>query len=63
MSEQHQKGMLVRNCLKGLGMHPVTIAEAISDENFRRSYDLIQANPQITKDEFLAQMQIEEYEY
>ncbi|MEG2001747.1 MAG: hypothetical protein RR107_01470 [Clostridia bacterium] len=62
MSEQYQKGILVMNYLKKLDFHPVTIMDAVSDENFRKSYQLIMDNPKITKEEFLTQMQIEEFE-
>lgn len=61
MTEQYQKGMFVMRFLKGLNVHPVTVAEAVSDDNFRKSYQLIQENPHTTKEEFLKTMEIEEY--
>jgi len=60
MSEQYQKGTLVSNYLKKLGVHPITIAEAVSDENYRNSYRLIKENPEISKKEFLTKMQLVE---
>ena len=61
MTEQYQKGSLVASYLDNLNVHPVTVAEAVSDDNFRKSYQLIQENPHITKEEFLTTMGIEEY--
>ena len=60
MTEQYQKGSLVVKYLKELDVHPINIAEAVSDENYRESYQLIQENPQITKAEFLAKLGIQE---
>ena len=53
MTEQYQKGMLIMKYLKELGTHPITVAEAVSNENYRKSYQIIQENPKITKAEFL----------
>ncbi|MBR1624740.1 MAG: hypothetical protein IJ676_03240 [Clostridia bacterium] len=58
--DQYQKGMLVLNYLRSLSVHPITRAEAVSDENLEKSYQLIQSNPKITKEEFLTEMGIEE---
>ena len=64
MSEQYQKGSIVKKCLKSLGVHPITIAEALSDKNLEKSYQLITNNPFITKNEFLNAMGlIEEKDY
>ena len=53
MTEQYQKGLLVSKYLERLHTHPVTIAEAVSDEYYQKSYQLITENPKITKAEFL----------
>ena len=60
MTEQYQKGSLISKYLKELGVHPINIAEAVSNENFKKSYQLIQENPNITKAEFLAKLNIQE---
>ena len=62
MSEQYDKGVVVCNYLSSLGVHPITIAESVSDENYRKSYQLIQEKPNISKEEFLNTMGIMEYE-
>ena len=62
MSEQYQKGMYVMKYLKTLDVHPVNVAEAVSDDNYRKSYQLIMDNPKISKKEFLKKMEIEEIE-
>lgn len=62
MTEQYQKGMLVSKYLEELNTHPITIAIAVSDENYRKSYQIIQENPSITKKEFLEKMQLVEAE-
>ena len=54
----YQKGMLVMNYLQGLKMDIIAIGEAIDDKNLEQSYQLIQENPSITKEEFLKRMQI-----
>ena len=61
MTDQYEKGTLVSNYLEKLNVHPVTIAEAVSDNNYIKSYNLIQENPNITKEEFLKKMNIEEF--
>ena len=60
MNEQYRMGSLVANYLDNLNMHPITVAESVSDENLEKSYQLIQENPKITKREFLEKMEIEE---
>jgi len=42
-------------------MDPVTIAESVSDGNYKKSYEIIKENPNITKKEFLERMNLEEY--
>lgn len=58
--DQYQKGMLVLNYLQELRINMLTIGEAIEDKNLEKSYQLIQSNPKITKEEFLTEMGIEE---
>ena len=58
--KEYQKGELVMNCLFDLGINGVAILRAICDENLERSYQVIKENPQISKAEFLAKMQITE---
>ena len=53
---QYQKGTLVMNYLRDLGMKSVAILDAICDENLEASYKLIKENPKITKAEFLRRM-------
>ncbi len=60
MTEQYQKGMLIMKYLKELDIHPITIAMAVSNENYKKSYQIIQENPKITKAEFLQKMQLTE---
>lgn len=60
MTQQYKMGLLVMNYLQSLGIDMITIGKAIEDKNLEKSYLLIQSNPQITKDEFLKRMQIEE---
>ena len=57
---QYQKGILVMDYLQNLGIDMTTVLVAICDENLEQSYQLIRQNPQISKEEFLQMMQIEE---
>ena len=59
---QSGMGTLVMDCLEKLGVSWITILDAICDENLEQSYQLIKENPEITKEEFLTAMQIEEEE-
>ena len=43
-----------------LGVEMIAVGKAIDDKNLEKSYQLIQDNPQIAKEEFLAKMGIEE---
>ena len=56
MTTQYQKGTLVMNYLRDLGMESVAILDAICDENLEQSYKLIKENLKITKAEFLKRM-------
>ena len=58
MTEQYRKGSVVANYLDNLNVHPITVAIAVSDENYRKSYQIIQENPNISKAEFLEKMQL-----
>lgn len=58
MTEQYQKGSVVSKYLEELNTHPIAIAIAVSDENYRKSYQIIQENPKITKADFLKKMGI-----
>ena len=60
MSEQYQKGIFVINYLEKLGVHPINIAEAVSDNNYEKSYQLIKNNPQISKERFLKELELKE---
>ena len=60
MSEQYQKGLFVSNYLEKLGVHPINIAEAVSDNNYEKSYQLIKNNPQISKEMFLKELELKE---
>ncbi len=62
MTEQYKKGMFVSNYLDELDVHPITVAEAVSNDNYRKSYQLIKNNPQISKAEFLEKMGLIEEE-
>lgn len=58
MTEQYRKGSVVAKYLDNLNIHPITVAIAVSDENYRKSYQIIQENPKITKTDFLEKMGI-----
>ncbi len=62
MTEQYQKGSLVMQYLKKLDVHPINIGQAVTNENYRKSYQLIKENPNISKEDFLTAMGIEEWE-
>ncbi len=63
MTEQYRKGSIITKYLEHLDIHPITIAVAVSNENYRRSYQLINENPNISKVEFLEKMQLIEDAY
>lgn len=58
MTEQYQKGSVIAKYLDELNVHPITVAEAISNDNYQKSYQIIQENPNISKTEFLEKMQL-----
>ena len=47
--------------LQNLGIDMYAIGAAIDDDNIDKAYQLVQDNPNITKEEFLRTMRIEEY--
>ena len=53
---------LIKLFLKRFNTHPITIAEAISDQNYQKSFILIMENPHMTKEEFLEKAGIEDWE-
>lgn len=59
---QEKKGIVVMDYLETLGMNYPTILDAICDRNVEASYRLIKENPNISKEEFLRKMNIEEWE-
>ena len=63
MKNLYQMALSVERCLEKLGFNQITITEASTDENLEKSYRLIQDNPTISKEEFLAKMEIEEENY
>ena len=63
MTEQYKMGITVMNYLQSLGLNMLTIGEAVDDRNLEKSYNIIINNPNISKDEFLKIMQIEEVDY
>ena len=56
----YDKGMVVMDYLKSIGVDILAIGEAISDDNLDKSFQLIQDNPDISKDDFLDAMDIAE---
>ena len=38
MTEQYQKGSVVAKYLDELNVHPITVAEAVSNDNYQKSY-------------------------
>ena len=63
MSDQYKMGITVMSYLQSLGLNMLTIGEAVDDRNLEKSYNIIINNPNISKDEFLKIMQIEEVDY
>ena len=61
MQDYYTMATLVENYLEELKVHPVTVTEAISDENYEKSYQIRKENPTISKKEFLKKLGIEEY--
>ena len=59
MSEAYRKGVFVMDYLKSIGLDMLTIGDAICDENFEKSYEIITQNPSIGKYEFIEQLGID----
>ena len=59
---QSQGDFFLMDFLQDLGVSQLNILDAICDENYEKSLQLVQENPNITKAEFLEQMGIEEEE-
>ena len=55
-----QQYKYISNRLKEIECEPITITEVICDEYFDKTYKLLKENPNITKEEFLSIMGIEE---
>ena len=49
MTEQYRKDSIIAKYLEHLDVHPITIAVAVSNENYRKSYQLIHENPNISQ--------------
>ena len=61
MTEQYKMGVFVMDYLQGLGIDMITIGQTIDDKNLKKSYFLIKNNPTISKEEFLSEIQLEEF--
>ena len=61
MKRQHQMDLLVIQYLKKLDVHPVTIAEALDNKIYAKTYQILQENPTISKRDFLKKLGIVEY--
>ena len=57
---QSQGDFFLLDFLQALGVSQLNLLDAICDENYEKSLQLVQENPNITKAEFLEQMGIEE---
>ena len=62
MIERSKMTMLIKLFLKRFDTHPITIAEAISDQHYIKCFKLIMENPHMTKVEFLEKAGIEDWE-
>ena len=61
MSEQYDKGKFILDFLERLGIDLVAALNAIADENLERSYQLLKANPEITREECMELLELEAY--
>ena len=59
---KYEKEFYVINFLQSIKANRFTIIEATNDDNLEKSYQIIQANPKISKGEFLEKMKISEEE-
>ena len=62
-SQNDDMDMTFENRLRTLGFSWITIAEAMADDVREKTIALLKNNPNITKDEFLKIMNIEEIKY
>ncbi len=59
---KYEKELIVNNYLQSIKADRFTIIEATNDKNLESSFQTIQANPEISKSEFLQSLQLtEEY--
>jgi len=63
MTNDYKMGMFVIKYLKSIGLNILTIGHAIENNNLKKSFLLINNNPNIEKKEFLDKMKIEEVLY
>ena len=49
--------------LRSLGLTWVTVAEAVSDDYYEQTKQILKENPKISKIEFLKKLGIEEFKY
>lgn len=61
MKRQHQTDLLVIQYLKKIDVHPITIGVSLSEQNYEKTYQILQENPTISKRDFLKKLGIEEY--
>ena len=61
MSEQYDKGKFILDFLNRLGIDVTEALDAIDDENIERSYQLLKANPEVTKEECMQLLGLEGY--
>ena len=57
---KYEKELFVNNYLQSIKADRFTIIEATNDDNLEKSYQAIQANPEISKSEFLESLQLTE---
>ena len=55
---KYEKELFVNNYLQSIKANRFTIIEATSDKNLEKSYQIIQANPEISEPEFLQALQL-----
>lgn len=57
---KYEKELIVNNYLQSIKADRFTIIKATNDDNLEKSYLIIQANPEISKSEFLQSLQLTE---
>lgn len=63
MKTQRETDLSMDEYLDGLGIHPIAVAIAVSDKYLKKTCRLLKKNPQITKEEFLRKMKLDEEQY